>query len=133
VFGRSKALQFEVFSQMRRSDSAPEASEFLLLAEGVAIYSVISSGYGTLANMDPDFSFIDLNHFGPPAELTDVVPSVILQPPPASIVLPGHNTTAPPPTRAPNRAGNRQTNRRKYTDEEVQQICSMKEAGMPWR
>jgi hypothetical protein len=33
----------------------------------------------------------------------------------------------------PSKVGKRQTNRQKYTDEEVAQICSMKESGMPWR
>ena len=82
--------------------------------------------------MENGFTFIDLNQFTPPVPLTNVVSSVILQAPSGETAELHRNPTAIPPTSA-SRLGKRQTNRRKYTDEEVQRICSMKEAGMPWR
>src|SRR5271156_1705701 len=97
-----------------------------------------------------DFSFMDLTPFGHNEELSgNVEPSIIQHPPPPMMVshllylrrhlcqdIQPHQPLNPGPavpvlTSA--KIGKRQTNRQKYTDEEVARICSMKEAGMPWR
>lgn len=92
--------------------------------------------------MDPDYSFMDMSHYGPTDQLSSVSPSIThhaqhaqhtqqAQPPlmMPNLLQPLHSV----PSMLPSKVGKRQTNRVKYTDEEVQRICSMKEAGWPWR
>jgi len=97
--------------------------------------------------MENDYSFIDMSQFGHPEQLSNVSPSIIQQSQPIMVVVSEmprlwqglgmglqQNLHPLPPTPTMDiRVGKRQTSRQKYTDEEVQRICSMKEAGMPWR
>jgi hypothetical protein len=97
--------------------------------------------------MENDFSFMDLSQFGHPEHLSNVSPSIIQQSQPIMVLvsemprlwqglgmgLQQNLHPVPPPATTDVRVGKRQTSRQKYTDEEVQRICSMKEAGMPWR
>jgi hypothetical protein len=97
-------------------------------------------------NMDNEFTYIDMSQFGHPEQLTNVAPSIIQQTQPIMVLVSemprlwqglgmglqqNIHPVLSPTTDV--RAGKRQTSRQKYTDEEVQRICSMKEAGMPWR
>jgi len=81
--------------------------------------------------MDSDYSFMDLSHYGHTDDLNNVAPSVTQHAQP--LMLPVlHQPLDPVSSMLPSKIGKRQTNRVKYTDEEVQRICSMKEAGWPW-
>jgi len=100
-----------------------------------------------------DFSFMDLTQFGHHEQLSDNVEPSIIQHPPTSMMVshlfylrrhlcqdiqplqPMHSGPTGPtvPVLTSAKIGKRQTNRQKYTDDEVARICSMKEAGMPWR
>jgi hypothetical protein len=82
--------------------------------------------------MDNEYSFMDLSQYDHTQQLSNVAPSVTQHAQPLMVPTlhqPLHSVSSMPPSKV----GKRQTNRVKYTDEEVQRICSMKEAGWPWR
>ena len=96
--------------------------------------------------MENEFSFIDMSQFGHPEQLSNVAPSIIQHSQPMTVHVSEmprlwqglgmglqQNLHPAAPTITQSRLGKRQTSRQKYTDEEVLRICSMKEAGMPWR
>jgi len=81
--------------------------------------------------MDNEYSFMDLSQYDHTQQLSNVAPSVTQHGQPLMVPTlhqPLHSVSSMPPSKV----GKRQTNRVKYTDEEVQRICSMKEAGWPW-
>jgi len=101
--------------------------------------------------MENEFPFLDMSHFTHSEQLNNMMPMITgvarplqqpaavrnnsselyqqpnFHPRPSQPVL--HSVSALPPSKI----GKRQTNRQKYTDEDVQKICRMKESGMSWR
>ena len=98
--------------------------------------------------MENEFPFLDMSHFTHSEPLNSLMPlgtGVAQQPmmvrhnPSELYQQPNFHPQQSQPVLhsvgplPPSKVGKRQTNRQKYTDEDVQKICRMKEAGMSWR